>query len=53
MFCLPYQASVFSSTKLMIKAKQDLPGTERGEEGEKREGQWGEMTQAIYAHVNK
>jgi hypothetical protein len=28
--CLPYYACLFSSTKLMIKAEQDLPGTERG-----------------------
>jgi hypothetical protein len=28
--CLPYYACLFSSTKLLIKAEQDLPGTERG-----------------------
>jgi hypothetical protein len=37
MLCLPYQACVFSSTKLVIKADQDLPGTEE-EEGGRR---WG------------
>jgi hypothetical protein len=41
----------------MIKAEEDLPGTEwgRGEnEGEGRGGgQGGEMTQTVYAHVNK
>jgi hypothetical protein len=26
--CLPYYFCVFSSTKLVIKAEQDLPGTE-------------------------
>jgi hypothetical protein len=30
MLCLPYEAYVFSSTKLVIKAEQDLPGTEGG-----------------------
>jgi hypothetical protein len=30
MLCLPYYACVFSSTKLVIKAEQDLPGTEWG-----------------------
>jgi hypothetical protein len=29
MLCLPYYAYVFSSTKLVIRAEQDLPGTER------------------------
>jgi hypothetical protein len=28
--CLPYYACLFSSTKLVIKAEQDLPGTEGG-----------------------
>jgi hypothetical protein len=35
----------------VIKAEQDLPGTE-GREG-RVGGQGGEMTQAMYAHVNK
>jgi hypothetical protein len=30
MLCLPYYAYVFSSTKLVIRAEQDLPGSEGG-----------------------
>jgi hypothetical protein len=30
MLCLPYYAYVISSTKLVIRAEQDLPGTEVG-----------------------
>jgi hypothetical protein len=30
MLCLPYYACVFSSTKLVIRAEQDLPGIEGG-----------------------
>jgi hypothetical protein len=30
MLCLPYYAYVFSSTKLEIRTKQVLPGSERG-----------------------
>jgi hypothetical protein len=30
MLHLPYYACAFSSTKLVIRAEQDLPGTERG-----------------------
>jgi hypothetical protein len=54
MLCLRYYACVFSSTKLVIRAEQVLPGTERGEvrKGEGGE-QGGEMTQTMYAHVNK
>jgi hypothetical protein len=54
MLFLPYYACVFSSTKLVLKAEQDLPGTEgrRGGEGRKG-GQGREMTQTMYAHVNK
>jgi hypothetical protein len=33
MLCLPYCAYVFSSTKLEIRAEQDLPGTEGGSRG--------------------
>jgi hypothetical protein len=45
---------VFSSTKLVIKAEQDLPGTEGGKEGEGGGGEeGGEMTQTMYTHVNK
>jgi small ligand-binding sensory domain FIST len=52
MLCLPY-AYVFSSTKLVIRAEQDLPGS-GGEGGEGRGGgQGGEMTQTMYAYVNK
>jgi hypothetical protein len=51
MLYLPYYAYVFSSTKLVIRAEQDLPGTEWGEEA--GGGQGGEMTQTMYAHVNK
>jgi hypothetical protein len=32
MLCLPYYAYVFSSIKLVIRAEQDLPGTEGGGE---------------------
>jgi hypothetical protein len=39
MLCLPYYDYVFSSTKLVIRAEQDLPGTEGGR---KREGRGGE-----------
>jgi hypothetical protein len=49
MLCLPYYAYVFSATKLVIRAEQDLPGTGGGEGC----GQSGEMTQTMYAHVNK
>jgi hypothetical protein len=30
LLCLPYYAYVISSTKLVIRAEQDLPGTEEG-----------------------
>jgi hypothetical protein len=53
MLCLPYSAYVISSTNLVIRAKRDLPGTERGEEKSGGVGQGGEMTQTTYAHVNK
>jgi hypothetical protein len=54
MLSLPYYACVFSSTKLVIRAEQDQPGTEVGREGDGGgEGQDGEMTQTMYAHVNK
>jgi hypothetical protein len=54
MLCLPYYAYVFFSTKLEIRAEQVLPGSEGGRrrEGWGR-GQGGEMTQTMYAHVNK
>jgi hypothetical protein len=53
MLCLPYYAYVFSSTKLVARAEQDLPGTEGGRGEKWGRGQGGEMTQTIYAHVNK
>jgi hypothetical protein len=37
---------ILSSTKLEIRAKQFLPGSEWGRAG-------GEMTQTLYAHMNK
>jgi hypothetical protein len=41
MLCVPYYACVFSSTKLVTRAEQDLPGAE-GRGGEKvREGAGG------------
>jgi hypothetical protein len=47
-------AYVFSSTKLQIRAEQILPESERGRRGEGGGGgQGGEMTQTMYAHVNK
>jgi hypothetical protein len=54
MLCLPYYAYVFSSTKLEKRAEQDLPERKGGEgrEGGRR-GQDGEMTETMYAHVNK
>jgi hypothetical protein len=42
MLCLSYYAYIFSSTKLEIREEQ-------GRGGE----QGGEMTQTMYAHVNK
>jgi hypothetical protein len=54
MLCFPYYACLFSSTKLVIKAEQDLPETKGGrEEMVGYGGQGGEMTQTMYAHVNK
>jgi hypothetical protein len=54
MLCLLYYAYVFSSTKLKIRAEQVLTGSEEGRWRECRVGvQRGEMTQTMYAHVNK
>jgi hypothetical protein len=54
MLFLPYYAYVFSSTKLEIRAEQVLPGSEVGRGVEGGEGWQGrEMTQTMYAHVNK
>jgi hypothetical protein len=48
-FCLPYYACVFSSTKLVIRAEQDLPGTEGGRGGENGGGGQGRvMTQCVH-----
>jgi hypothetical protein len=54
MLCLSYYSYVFSSTKLEIKAEQVLPGSKEvwGEEGGGRV-YGGEMTQTMYAYVNK
>jgi hypothetical protein len=47
-------AYVFSSTKLVIRAEQVLPGSKRGWGEEGRGGELeGEMAQTVYAHVNK
>jgi hypothetical protein len=53
MLCLPYHDYVFSSTKLEMRAEQVLPGREggKGEGGGREQGV--EMTQTMYAHVNK
>jgi hypothetical protein len=48
MLCLSYYAYVFCSTKLEIRVEQVLPGSEGWWEGQR-----GEMTQTMYAHVNK
>jgi hypothetical protein len=54
MLCLSYYTYVFSLTKLEIRAEHILPGSEEGWGGEGGgEGQGGEMTQTMYAHVNK
>jgi hypothetical protein len=53
---LPTIAHTFSSTKLEIRAKQFLPGSEGVEGGVVKEGgrgKEGEMTQTLYAHMNK
>jgi hypothetical protein len=52
MLCLPYYVCVFSSTKLVIRAEQDLPGTEGRKWGEGGgEGQGGEMTPKQCMHI--
>jgi hypothetical protein len=51
MLCLSYYAYVLSSTKSVIRAERDLPETEGGKSG--GGGQNEEMTQTMYAHVNK
>jgi hypothetical protein len=53
MFCLPYYAYVFSSTKLEIRTKQVLAGSEGGRGGKNGGGALeGEMTQTMYVHIN-
>jgi hypothetical protein len=47
MLCPSYYT--LSSTKLEIKAEQFLPGSERG----MGRGRGGEMTQTLYAHMNR
>jgi hypothetical protein len=37
----------------VIRAEQDLPGTDEGRGGERGRRQGREMTQTMYAHVNK
>jgi hypothetical protein len=56
MLCLSYYAYVFSSTKLEIRAEQVLPGAKPVGRRGKTVGNGGrerEMTQTMYAHVNK
>jgi hypothetical protein len=49
MLCLSYIAYFYSSTELEKSAEQVLPGRE----GKGGRGQEGEMTQTVYAHMNK
>jgi hypothetical protein len=51
MLCLSYYAYAFSSTKLEIRAELVLPESEEG--WGQRVGGCGEMTQTMYACVNK
>jgi hypothetical protein len=44
---------VFSSIKLEKRAKQVLPGSEGGGRRGRGWGEWGEMAQTMYAHLNK
>jgi hypothetical protein len=53
MLCLSYYTYVFSSTKSVIRAEQDHPGTEGGGGKGGGGGQGEEMIQTMYAHVNK
>jgi hypothetical protein len=49
MLCLPYYAYVFSSTILVIREEQVLPGSKGGRGRERGGGgQGGEMTQTMY-----
>jgi hypothetical protein len=51
MLCLPYYACLFSSTKLVIKAEQDLPGTEEGRGERARLGEKGEKCTKQCMHL--
>jgi hypothetical protein len=52
MLCLSCYAYVFSSSKLEIRAEQDLPGSKGGWWGEDASGVEGEeMTQTMYMHM--
>jgi hypothetical protein len=53
MLCLPYYVYVLSSIKLELRAEQVLPGSKWGWAGEGGGRQGGEMTQTMYAHMNK
>jgi hypothetical protein len=54
MLCLPYYAYVFSSTKSEIRTEQVLLRSKGGRREMLGEGgQGGEMTQTMYAYVNK
>jgi hypothetical protein len=44
MLCLPFYAYIVSSTKLVIKAEQDLPGSKGGQGGKGEGVGQGEMT---------
>jgi hypothetical protein len=56
---LPITAYTLSSTKLEIRAKQFLPGSDgvagrgRGQRKGGGGGEGGEMTQTLYAHLNQ
>jgi hypothetical protein len=55
MLCLPYYACIFSSTKLVIKAEQDLTGTEgeggRGWERGAGGGKWPKQCKTHFLYV--
>jgi hypothetical protein len=53
MLYLSYYAYVFSSTKLETRAEQFLSVSEGVESRGRGGGQRGEMTQTVYAHMNK
>jgi hypothetical protein len=54
MLCLPYYAYVFSSTKSVIGAEPDLPGTKWGKKGRVGRGAGGRNDpNNYYAHVNE